>query len=76
MVQTVTDNVRKAETTDDIDLNTGLSKDEIAQRKAFLQVLASRTFQRAHPSRTCLHSVPLCHLETNSDLQAVFSGGS
>ena len=33
--------VEKAETTDDVDLTTGLSHDEVAQRKAFLQVLAS-----------------------------------
>lgn len=37
-MQTVSDMVAKADTTDDVDLDTGLSKDEAAQRAAFLQV--------------------------------------
>jgi hypothetical protein len=40
-MQTVADVVAKAEKTEDVDLDTGLSKDEAAQRAAFLQV---RTF--------------------------------
>ena len=39
-MQTVADMVDRAETTDDVDLSTGLTHDEVAQRKAFLQVLA------------------------------------
>lgn len=38
-MQTVAEVVGKAKTTDDVDLDTGLTKDEAAQRAAFLQVL-------------------------------------